>query len=217
MKRSFDGPYRAGPWPGLTPTGAGLVLALAAFLWIGQALVGPPRRPLPDLVVIGVTALLPLAIAERLVRMPGVACAVCGAYLLPASLISLLNSSLEPPPLLLIPAFGLELALWLQVSSVSLWERVRVRVPYLSARRPHPRCARPLPEGEVTRRFTRNRAILGGAVFGLLLALVEPPYRILLGANPADWTGPPVWAAAVVCTVVCGALATILNARGRAS
>jgi hypothetical protein len=203
VKRSFDGPYRAGPWPGLTPTGAGLVLALAAFLWIGQALVGPPRRPLPDLVAIGVTALLPLAIAERLVRMPGVACAVCGAYLLPASLISLLNPSLEPPPLLLIPAFGFELALWLHLSRVAdLW-------PW---RKPSW-----LTSAQESEPLTRSRAILGGAVFGLLLALVEPPYRILLGANPADWTGPPVWAAAVACTVVCGALATILNARGRAS
>ena len=202
MKRSFDGPYRAGPWPGLTPAGAGILLALAAFLASGQLLVGPPRQPLPDLVVIGVTALLPLAIAERLVRMPGVACAVCGAYLLPASLASLLTN-LEPPPLLLIPAFGFELALWLQLSQIAnAW-------PWRK-----PEWLRNGPRFEP---LSRNRAILGGAVFGVLLGMVEPPFRILLGGNPATWSGPPVWAAVIACGVVCAALATILSAPGRAS
>jgi len=200
MKRSFEGPYRAGPWPGLTPEGAGLLLALAAFLAVGQILVGPPRRPLPDLVIVGVTALLPLAIAERLVRMPGVACAVCGACLLPLSIVSLLYPGLAPPPLLLIPAFGFELALWLDVAELWPWRS--------------PKWLKNAPRFEP---MSRNRAILAGAVFGLLLALVEPQFRILLGADPATWTGPSVWAAAIACAAVCGALATILSAPGRAS
>jgi hypothetical protein len=199
MKRSFDGPYRAGPWPGLTPAGAGLLLALAAFLAIGQLMVGAPQKPLPDLVVVSVTALLPLAIAERLVRMPGVACAVCGACLLPLSIVSLFRSSLETPPLLLVAAFGFELALWLDFADLWPW-----RTPKWLTKAPR---FEPL---------SRNRAILAGAVFGLILALVEPPFRILLGADPAIWSGTPVWAAAVACGVVCATLATILSARGRA-
>jgi hypothetical protein len=36
-------------------------------------------------------------------------------------------------------------------NSLALWERVRVRAANAPMSRPHPRCARPLPEGEVIR------------------------------------------------------------------
>src|SRR6185312_14653232 len=100
--------------------GAGLLLACAAFLAIGQILVGPPRQPLPDLPVVAATALVPLAIATRLVGMPGAAVAVCGAYLLPASLVSLLFGEQAQPPLLLAPAFAFDLGLWLDHSRLPL-------------------------------------------------------------------------------------------------
>jgi hypothetical protein len=108
--------FRAGPWPGLTPSGAGVLLACAVFLAIGQILVGPPTQLLPDLPVIGVTALLPMALGLRIVRVPGAASAVCGAYLLPRSTIALLQSRLDQPPLLLVASIVFDVALWLLAS-----------------------------------------------------------------------------------------------------
>ena len=35
------GPYRAGPWPGLTPAGAGVLLGCALLLAGGQLIVAP--------------------------------------------------------------------------------------------------------------------------------------------------------------------------------
>jgi hypothetical protein len=203
MKRSGVGPYRAGPWPGLTPAGARVLLACAAFLAVGQVLVGPPTRPLPDLAILGATALLPLLIAVRIVRTPGAATAVCGAYLLPASLLSLLRPSIPPPTLLLVPAVAFELALWLEAAHVAQF--VPLRQP--------PTRRRPSRSG----RSSRARAVLAGAVFGLTFAIVEPAYREFLGGDPAVWSGPARWAAIPVTTLVCGGLATVLSARGRAS
>ena len=182
----LEGPYRAGPWPGLTPSGAAVLLSCAAFLAVGQIMIGPPRQPLPDLPVVGGTALLPLAIAARIVRMPGVATATCGAYLMPRAVISLLQSSLDQPPLLLVPAVGFDLGLWILSS----------RVPRL---RPGPRSA------------------LAGAVFGLLLGLLEPAFRVFLGADPAIWNGPVVWVAALITMLVCAGVGTVATARGTAS
>src|SRR5262249_33777297 len=105
--------------------------------------------------VISVTALLPLAIAERLVRMPGVACAVCGACLLPLSIVSLFWPGFQTPPLLLVAAFGFDLALWLDVADVWPWRS--------------PKWLKSAPRFEP---LSRNRAILAGAVFGLILGLV---------------------------------------------
>jgi hypothetical protein len=113
MKRSR---YRAGPWPGVTPSGAAVLLACAAFLAIGQALIGTPEKPLPDVSVVGVTALLPMALALRIVQVPGAASAVCGAYLLPRSVIALLQTQLDQPPLLLVPAIVFDIALFVLAS-----------------------------------------------------------------------------------------------------
>jgi hypothetical protein len=197
--------YRAGPWPGLTPRGAGLLLGCAVFLAIGQIMVGPPTRPLPDLAVVGVTALLPLVAGARIVEMPGSASAIVGAYLLPASLVSLLVPAVQPPPLLLVPAIAFDLALWLQRAHVTalteLWPgRRAVRHRRGSPRRP-----------------TTLRAACAGAAFGLVLALVEPAFRLFLGAPPAVWSAPNLWAATLVTTATCGVLGTLLTARGTAA
>jgi hypothetical protein len=48
------------------------------------------------------------------------------------------------------------------------------------------------------------RAFLAGALFGLTLAVLEPPFVILLGADPATWSGPAVIEATAVSAAVCG-------------
>jgi hypothetical protein len=206
MKRSGVGPYRAGPWPGLTPAGARVLLACAAFLAVGQILIGPPMRPLPDLAVTGGTALLPLLVAIRLVRAPGAVMAVCGAYLLPASLTSLLRPSIPPPPLLLVPAVAFELALWLNGAHFAAFTDL---LPRRKSPVHRPRAARESP--------TRLRAAFAGAVFGLTLAIVEPAYQLFLGGDPAAWSGQARWAALPVTALVCAGLATLLSDRGTAS
>jgi hypothetical protein len=183
-----------------------LLLACAAFLAVGQVLIGPALRPLPDLAVIGATALLPLLVAVRIVRAPGVAMAVCGAYLLPASLVSLLWPSIPPPPLLLVPAVALELALWLNTTHFAAFTDL---LPRRKAPVSRPQAAHRTP--------TRVRAVLAGAVFGLTLAIVEPADQLFLGSNPALWTGPARWLALPVTALVCAGLATLLSARGTAS
>jgi len=197
-----DSRYRAGPWPGLTPRGAGLLLACAAFLAVGQALVGPIRQPWPDLPVLGVTALLPMVIAVRLINAPGAAAGVCGAYLLPRTTASLLLPSLELPPLLLVPAIALEIALWLHAGDLALPAR---RGAWRKRKRPE------------QRRVTSRQAGLAGAVFGLALGIVEASYRVFLGADPGEWSGAIVWVAIGVTCAACAALGTLLTAQGRAT
>src|SRR5260370_32640221 len=108
------GPYRLGPWPGLTPRGAGVLIGCALLIGLAQTLLGPPGTAVPDLPLLGLTALLPMALATRIVRAPGAASAACGAYLMPRALLSLAQPGLELPPLLLVPAVAFDLALWLQ-------------------------------------------------------------------------------------------------------
>jgi hypothetical protein len=182
-------PYRAGPWPGITPSGAGILVGCAVFLAVGQALVGVPRQPLPDLPLVGLTALLPLALALRILQMPGAASAVCGAYLLPRATIALFQARLDQPPLLLVPTIVFEVLLWLLATRT--------------------RRLRPQP-----------RAVIAGALFGALLASIEPSFRLFLGANPATWSGLGVWLAVIATAAVCAAVAPVLNApqrRGTAS
>src|SRR5437016_4946816 len=111
--------YRAGPWPGLTPHGAGVLLGGALLLASGQLIVAMPTRPIPDLPVLAVCAFAPVALATRLTGIPGAAAAVCGAYLLPRSLLSLLDPGLAPPPLLLVPALVFDVSLWLRADDVA--------------------------------------------------------------------------------------------------
>jgi hypothetical protein len=173
-------------------------------------LIGPIVKPLPDLAVLGVTTLVPLALAERIVRVPGAATAACGAYLLPRSLISLLAPTIPQPPLLLVPTIAFELALWLDASHLAVaLDALPARLRVWSAR---PK--RSTSSSGIT--FSRARSVVAGGVFGLVLSLVEPSYQIFLGGDPAIWTGPAVWVAALATTVICAALATILTVRGRA-
>jgi hypothetical protein len=168
----LQGPYRAGPWPGLTASGARVLFGGALLLGIGQILIGSPRSALPDLPVLGVTALFPIAIAMRMIRAPGVGSAVCGAYLLPRTLLSLFQPGLELPPLLLAPALAFDAA-WL------------------------------LPP------TTRMRAAIAGGLFGLLLAVVEPPFAIFLGGDPALWSGASTLVAGAATVVACAVVAPI--------
>jgi hypothetical protein len=187
-----------------------MVLACAAFLAVGQLLIGPMHRPLPDLPVLGVTVLVPLALAERIVRVPGAATAACGAYLLPRSLISLLLPAIPQPPLLLVPSIVFDLVLWLDTSHLNV---IRDALPArLRIWRAPPTRVRPTSSPA----FSHTRAIIAGVAFGLALSLIEPSYQIFLGGDPAIWSGPVVWVAVIATTVVCGGIATILTVRGRA-
>jgi len=192
-----------------------MVLACAGFLAVGQVLIGPIGKPVPDLTVLGVTVLIPLALAERILRVPGSATAACGAYLLPRSLISLLVPGIAQPPQLLVPTIVFDLVLWLDASHLyALRDAIRDALParlrLWRARGTQATASSSVP-------FTRTRALVGGGAFGLVLSLVEPSYEIFLGGDPALWTGPPVWVAAVLTTLVCAAVATILTVRDRAS
>jgi hypothetical protein len=201
-------PLRAGPWPGLTPLGAGVLLCSAALLGVGQLLTGQPRQPLPDLAALGVSAFVPLMLAARVVRMPGAAAAACGAYLLPRTLLSLVDSRIEPPPLLLVPALAFELAAWLHASDLAALGHAWPRKHKLRAWRSRDRRSRQL---------TWRRGTLGGAAFGIALSAIEPPFAVLLGADPATWSGADLWLAAALCTAACAAIGAGLSARGTAS
>jgi hypothetical protein len=186
------GPYRAGPWPGLTPAGAGVLLGCALLLAGGQLIVAQPSRPLPDLPILAVCAFAPLVLATRLTNSPGAAAAVCGAYLLPRSVLSLFDPGLEPPPLLLVPALVFDIGLW--ISTADLANLLNVWPGRRHAWRRRKRS--PRQPGSV-------RASLAGGLFGVTLAALEPPFVVLLGADPATWSGPAVIAAAAVCTAMC--------------
>jgi hypothetical protein len=217
------GPYRAGPWPGLTPAGAGVLLGGALLLASGQLFVAAslgstPTRPLPDLPVLAASAFVPLALATRLTRIPGSAAAVCGAYLLPRSLLSLLDPLLAPPPLLLVPALVFDLALWLRAADLAkvahVWPKRRAawRTRNRNLHQDPTRIPPPAPSVHPQRhRGARRqgpvRAAIAGGLFGLTLAALEPPFLILLKADPATWSGVTVIDAAAACSAVCGLVA----------
>jgi hypothetical protein len=133
--------YRAGPWPGLTTRGAGLLVGHALLLAAELVLAGNPPRTWTDLAWLSLASLAPLVLATCLVRMPGVASAVCGAYLLPRSMISLVEPSIPLPPPLIVPALVFDLVVWLRADDlravVQAWPRGRVtwRTPDRGPRR----------------------------------------------------------------------------------
>src|SRR5207244_12304024 len=82
----LDGPSRVVPWPGLSPRGGALLLGCALLLGIASAATGDPRGAMPDLPVLGITSLLPMLLATRIVNAPGAASGAFGASLLPGTL-----------------------------------------------------------------------------------------------------------------------------------
>jgi hypothetical protein len=203
----LDGPYRVGPWPGLTPSGGRALLGCAALLAVFQVLVGNPQRALPDLPLLGALSMAPLVLATRIVCAPGAASAVCGAYLLSRTLVSLVEPSIQPPPLLLPAALAFDVTLWLRRGDLirlrDMWPRKQLRW-------------RTKPKPPV-RRIETWRAIAAGAAFGLTLGLVEPSYELLLGAEPSLWAGADLLRAAAATVIGCAILALGLSGRGRAS
>ena len=200
----LEGPYRVGPWPGLTPSGAGVLLGCALLLGVAAALTGDPRRAMPDLPILALSSLAPLLVATRIVNAPGAASAVSGAYLLPRALISLLDPAVQAPPLLLVPALALDLTLWLRAADVHELARAWPgRTQPWRKRESRPWRKR---ESRPTRRPGTWRRAAAGAVFGLALSLVEPPFAVLLGADPATWSASQIVPGAVLAVVGCALL-----------
>jgi hypothetical protein len=189
----------------LTPSGAGVLLGCAVLLAGGQLIFQMPTRPLPDLPALAAVAFAPLALATRLTKIPGAAAAVCGAYLLPRSLLSLVDPGLEPPPLLLVPALVFDVSLWLRTADLAnlanLWPG--------TGQAWHKRDRRPRRPGSF-------RALIAGGLFGLTLATLEPSFVVLLGADPATWSGPAMNTAATACTAICALLGLSVSGIGAA-
>jgi hypothetical protein len=159
-----------------------------------------------------------------------VAAAVCGAYLLPRALLSVVDPSVEPPPLLLIPAVAFDASVWLRWSDVAnlryVWPGGRAR--WRRRRAP----SGPDVTPGVTRRFYAGggrrgtvgprrvrgwRAAVAGAIFGAVLVLVEPPFAVLLGADPTMWSGNNLWLAGGLATLGCAIVALAVSGRGTAA
>lgn len=197
-----------GPWPGLTPTGALILLGCAVLLAaMAETVVGSPRLALPDLPMLAVGTLVPMLVGTRIVRAPGAASAICGAYLMPRSLISLVEPNLEPPPLLLVPALAFDLALWVRAADLR-------RIANAWPGRERAWRKRPRPSH---RRLDWWRAAFAGGVYGLVLSAVEPPFALLYGAEPSNWMPADVGLAGCLAIVGCGLVALSLSARGTAS
>jgi hypothetical protein len=205
--RRASGPLRVGPWPGLSARGGLLLLACSLLLGGSQALLGlaavdvGARAALPYMPVMALLSLGAVLVAVWSLPVPGVASGVCGAYLAAASLVSLLLPAVAPPPMLLPAATALDLALWLRPSDFralgDAWPR---RDPRAALRRAwRPRGGRPREVG-------RRRALAGGAVFGLLVAWLEPPYDRLLGSPAAQWPTEHLALAAAVAGTLGAAL-----------
>lgn len=196
-----------GPWPGLTPTGALILLGCAVLLAaVAETVVGSPRRALPDLPILAVGTLVPMLLGTHIVRAPGAASAICGAYLMPRTLISLVEPRLEPPPLLLVPALAFDLALWARAADL-------VRIANAWPKRERRWRKRPRP----SRRLDWWRAALAGGVYGLVLSVVEPPFATLYGADPSSWMPADVGLAGSLAVLGCGLVALSLSGRGTAS
>jgi hypothetical protein len=193
-------PYRVGPWPGLTWHGAGVLVA-CAWMLLGLELVvvrtQRDGRAWPDLVVWAAAMVVPPVLATCVVRIPGAASAACGVYLLWRGLLSLVDPQVEPPPLLLPAAVAFDLLAWLRSADVRPppWWRGAVR-----------RNPKPGARGLAGRRV----AIAGGAL-GLIFGVVEPPFAVLLGGDPADWSTTDTLLAAAVSAVVCAGVAAYLR------
>ena len=171
------GAYRLGPWPGLSPRGAAVLLANALLLAGGELLLGAPGQAFPDLPLLAIVSLVPVALATVLVQAPGTASAVCGAYLLPRSLLSLASPGVPLPPPLVVPALAFDVIGWLRPSDLAALRNAwpgRRNVWRVRDRRP--------------RALGPWRTGLAGAAFGASLAALEPAFVLLLGADPTRWS-----------------------------
>ena len=148
---------------------------------------------MPDLVLLAVLSLAPLALATRLVQAPGVASAVCGAFLLPRALANLLNPTLELAPLLLVPALVFDVATWLRASDLAGLRDLLPRQRRVWRRR-----------DRSPRRLVRSRAAIGGASFGVVLVIVEAGFSVYLGGSLSVWNPADVGLAAVLAAATCG-------------
>jgi hypothetical protein len=165
-------PYRSGPWPGLTARGAAVLLSCATALGLMQLLTGSSARHWPDLALMAIATCAPLAAATWIVRVPGAASAVAGAYLLPRALLSLLDPSVPLPPLLLVPAVAFDLAAWLRPSDLS---PLRTAWPFRRSGWQARRDRSP-------RRLTVQRLALAAVAFTATLLVVEPAWRSFVAA-----------------------------------
>jgi hypothetical protein len=164
--------YRAGPWPGLTARGAGLLLGHALLLAAGLMLTGSPPRTWTDLVWLSLLSLAPLVLVTSLVRMPGVASAVCGAYLLPRSLISLAEPSIPLPPPLIGPALVFEMIVWLRADDLGAAVRAWPRGGVIWRKRDRAR-----------RQVSAWRVGLASLAFVALLVVLEPAFAAFSGTG----------------------------------
>jgi hypothetical protein len=114
--------------------------------------------------------------------------------LLPRTVLSLFVANLEPPPLLLVPTLAMDAVVWLRASDL---RALRDLLP------PHRNMWRQR-RTRTARDLQPVRAAIGGAVYGLLLSAIVPPWAILLGGtDPASWAGPMLWLGAVAAALVC--------------
>jgi hypothetical protein len=61
------------------------------------------------------------------------------------------------------------------------------------------------------------RGVVAGAVFGGVLALIEPSFAVLLGGEPATWSGGDVWLAAGLAALGCAIAGAAVSGRGTAA
>jgi hypothetical protein len=198
------GPYTAGPWPGLTPRGAAVLLSSAAIL-AGLISIsgGRPERAWPDLALLSLLSSLPVLLATRIVSAPGAAAAVCGAYLLPRTLLTLVQPAVfEVPPLLLVPAFVLDLAAWLRSSDLRMvWEAWPGRRDVWRRRSRSPR-------GQ-----SAWRGAVAGGLYAVTLGAFEPAFALVLGADSASWQPRDVLLATAIGAASCALAGAALLAR----
>jgi hypothetical protein len=150
-----------------------LVLAHGVLLAAGQVLVGNSQQ----VVWLCVLTVVPLMLATHLMQMPGVASAVAVVYLLPRSLVSLFDPSVDLPPPLLVPAVVFDVLAWLRRGDLALARRKRYR--------------------RSERRVVAWRLGVAGVVAAVVLAVIEPPFASFFSATgtgsspPAPPTAPP--------------------------
>jgi len=193
---------RSGPWPGVTPRGAAVVLLHALVLGALLLLLGAvglslePATQIAYLALVSALSVAVLVLAESILGVPGVGVALCAVCLLPLTLLSLVLPALSPPLELVAPATIFDLVLWLRPSDaralLDVWPRRSAR------RRWRRRDIRP-------RIVTPARAARAGVGFGLALALLAPPSAQLLGVG----SGSPDLMVLVLTVVAAAGLAAL--------